>query len=86
MVKGAVMKKQVLNVVYDTEGEGVEKVATRYGRKGKHVTILYRGKNGGWFFESDGVLMPTTEEGAYKWLFCNFKTDALNKYFPLKEA
>lgn len=74
------MKKQVLNVVYDTEGDGVEKVAE------VAPVTLYRGKNGGWFFKSNGTLMPATEEGAYKWLFCNFKTDALDKYFPLKEA
>jgi len=79
------MRKQINNVVYDTKGEGVEMVAAR-GWKGRYVTILYRGKNGGWFFKSDGALITTTEEGAYKWLVCNDKTDALNKYFPLREA
>jgi hypothetical protein len=80
MVKGVVMKKQVLNVVYDTEGDGVEKVAE------VAPVTLYRGKNGGWFFETRGMLMPTTEDGAYRWFVRNHKTDALNKHFPLKEA
>lgn len=80
------MKKQINNVVYDTKGDGVELVASRHWKKSNHVTRLYRGKNGGWFFESDGILMPATEEGVYKWLVCHDKIDALNKYFPLREA
>lgn len=73
------MKRYWDNVVYDTEGEGVAKVAEYKDVK------LYRGKNGGWFFEV-GALMPVSENGAYRWLLAHDKTDALNKYFPLTKA
>jgi hypothetical protein len=79
--KGDIMRTQIRNIIYDTEGPGVEKI-TEWGG-----FTLYRGKNGRWFHTNPlGQILPTTEQEAYYWLQSGCCHEALRKHFPPTEA
>jgi len=84
------MREVINRVIYDTEGEGVVRVY-------EHHTdwcyqALYCGKNGHWFelFQLHDWKKPrlsaVSRRKAQSWLEGENLQEALNKYFPLKEA
>lgn len=86
------MKKIIDRILYDTDGEGVQCVAT-------HETefwssALYAGKNLSWFswFRPKIAnrlienLRPLTRNEVIDWLESAGRQDLLDRFFPIEEA